>query len=82
MLRELCAAWPLLAMQRYLEFLAVGCQIGSGPTQSRGKATTQRVKGVGKGRDADNAEAMRALEALEQNGARQDHWNARLQKAV
>jgi len=66
----------------YPEFLAVGRQIGSGPTESMCKATTQRIKGVGMRWDADNAEAIMALEALEQSGAWQDYWDNCLQQAA
>jgi Uncharacterised protein family (UPF0236) len=55
-------------MIRYKESEEKGWQIGSGPTESMCKATTLRVKGVGKKWDADNAEAIMALEALDQSG--------------
>ncbi len=63
-------------MVLYPEFMALGRQIGSGPTESMCKATTQRVKGVGMRWDADNAEAIMALEALEQSGAWQAYWDS------
>jgi hypothetical protein len=66
----------------YPEFRALGRQIGSGPTESMCKATTQRIKGVGMRWDADNAEAIMALEALEQSGAWQDYWDCCLQQAA
>jgi hypothetical protein len=66
----------------YPEFLAVGRQIGSGPTESMCKATTLRVKGVGMRWDADNAEALMALEALEQSGAWQAYWDSLLAQAA
>jgi hypothetical protein len=66
----------------YPEFQAVGRQIGSGPTESMCKATTQPIKGVGMRWDADNAEAIMALEALEQSGAWQDYWDCCLQLAA
>jgi hypothetical protein len=69
-------------MVRYPEFLAVGRQIGSGPTESMCKATTQRVKGVGMRWDSDNAEAIMALEALEQSGGWQAYWDRCLQPAA
>ncbi len=65
-------------MIRYPEFLALGRQIGSGPTESMCKATTLRIKGVGMRWDGDNAEAIMALEALEQSGAWQSYWDSRL----
>ncbi len=61
-------------MIRYPEFLQKGRQIGSGPTESMCKATTLRVKGVGKKWDGDNAEALMALEALDQSGLWDTHW--------
>jgi hypothetical protein len=69
-------------MIQYPEFAAVGRQIGSGPTESMCKATTQRIKGVGMRWDADNAEAIMALEALEQSGAWQAYWEAELRLAM
>jgi hypothetical protein len=60
----------------YPEFQAAGRQIGSGPTESMCKATTQRLKGVGMRWDADNAEAIMSLEALEQSGAWQSYWDS------
>jgi hypothetical protein len=87
--KQRCAAEALLgyvtdrrSMILYAEFLAVGRQIGSGPTESMCKATTQRLKGVGMRWDADNAEAIMALEALEQSGAWQDYWDCCLQQAA
>jgi hypothetical protein len=65
-------------MIQYPRFLEQGRQIGSGPTESMCKATTQRIKGVGMRWDADNAEAIMALEALEQSGAWQDYWDSLL----
>jgi hypothetical protein len=62
-------------MVRYKEFLGLGRQIGSGPTESMCKATTLRVKGVGKRWDVDNAEAIMALEALDQSGLWEKYWN-------
>jgi hypothetical protein len=62
-------------MIRYKEFKEQGRQIGSGPTESMCKATTLRVKGVGMKWDADNAEAVMTLEALDQSGLWQTYWN-------
>ncbi len=50
-------------MIQYPKFIDLGRQIGSGPTESMCKATTQRIKGGGKRWDADNAESIMALEA-------------------
>jgi hypothetical protein len=65
-------------MIRYPEFLEQGRQIGSGPTESMCKATTQRIKGRGMRWDGDNAESIMALEALEQSGDWQGYWEAQL----
>jgi hypothetical protein len=62
-------------MIRYPEFKEKGRQIGSGPTESMCKATTLRIKGVGKKWDGDNAEAVMVLEALDQSGAWERYWN-------
>jgi hypothetical protein len=66
------------AMIKYPEFMEVGRQIGSGPTESMCKAVKQRVKGRGMRWDGDNAESIMALEALEQSGAWQAYWDAQL----
>ena len=47
-------------MIQYPKFIDLGRQIGSGPTESMCKATTQRIKGGGKRWDADNAESIMA----------------------
>ena len=62
----------------YPKFLEQGRQIGSGPTESMCKATTQRIKGVGMRWDADNAESIMALAALDQSGNWQHYWQGRL----
>jgi hypothetical protein len=69
-------------MIKYPQFQALGRQIGSGPTESMCKATTLRIKGVGMRWDADNAEAIMALEALDQSGAWQSYWDSRLAQAA
>ena len=69
-------------MIQYPKFLAAGRQIGSGPTESMCKATTQRIKGVGMRWDGDNAEAIMALEALEQSGEWKAYWHYRLNRAA
>jgi hypothetical protein len=61
-------------MIRYPQFIAQGLQIGSGPTESQCKQVPRRVKGRGKRWDADNAEAVMALEAMEQSGLSQAYW--------
>ena len=65
-------------MISYPEFLARGRHIGSGPTESMCRATTERLKGVGMRWDADNAEALMALEALDQSGEWPLYWKFRL----
>ena len=69
-------------MVAYPEYLAAGRQIGSGPTESMCKATTRRLKGVGMRWDGDNAEAVMALEALDQSGEWQAYWEYRRQPAA
>lgn len=59
-----------------------GWDIGSGPTESMCKALTRRVKGSGKRWDADNAEAMLALEGLLQSHQWSGWWDHRLQQAA
>jgi hypothetical protein len=69
-------------MVAYPEYLAAGRQIGSGPTESMCKATTRRLKGVGMRWDGDNAEAVMALEALDQSEEWQAYWKYRRQPAA
>ncbi|MGN6521888.1 MAG: hypothetical protein ACTHMZ_01555 [Actinomycetes bacterium] len=69
-------------MIRYAEFRERGRQIGSGPTESMCKATRQRVKGRGMRWDGDNAEALMAIEALEQSGGWQAYWDSLLAQAA
>jgi len=59
---------------RYPEFLAKGWSIGSGPTESCCKTRTQRLKGSGMRWDADNAEAVMALEALRESDLSTTYW--------
>ena len=66
------------AMIRYPEFAAKGWQIGSGPTESCCKTLTQRLKGSGMRWDADNAEAVMALEALRESDLWQTYWRTLL----
>jgi hypothetical protein len=65
-------------MIQYPKFQEMGRQIGSGPTESMCKATTQRIKGRGMRWDGDNAESIMALEALEQSGGWKAYWEAQL----
>jgi hypothetical protein len=69
-------------MIQYPKFQEMGRQIGSGPTESMCKATTQRIKGRGMRWDGDNAESIMALEALEQSGGWDAYWDAQLCLAV
>jgi hypothetical protein len=66
----------------YPKFQEMGRQIGSGPTESMCKATTQRVKGQGRRWDGDNAERIMSLEALEQSGGWAAYWEAQLSQAA
>lgn len=66
----------------YPKFQELGRQIGSGPTESMCKATTQRIKGRGMRWDGDNAESIMSLEALEQSGAWDAYWKAKLSLAA
>ena len=66
------------AMIRYPEFAAKGWQIGSGPTESCCKTLTQRLKGSGMRWDADNAEAVMALESLRESGLWKKYWETRM----
>jgi hypothetical protein len=65
-------------MIRYPEFLEKGWQIGSGPTEATCKTLTARLKGSGMRWDADNAEALMALEALTQSGQWELYWRTQL----
>jgi hypothetical protein len=65
-------------MIRYPEFQAKGWQIGSGPTEATCKTLTARLKGSGMRWDADNAEAIMALEALSQSGQWDQYWKSQL----
>jgi hypothetical protein len=60
-------------MIAYPEFALKGWSIGSGPTESCCKTLTQRVKGSGRW-DADNAEAVMALESLRESGLWKAYW--------
>jgi hypothetical protein len=68
-------------MIRYPEFQAKGWQSGSGPTEATCKTLTARLKGPGMRRDADNAKAIMALEALSQSGHWDQHWRWQLRRA-
>jgi hypothetical protein len=65
-------------MIRYPEFQTRGWQIGSGPTEATRKTLTARLKGSGMRWDADNAEAIMALEALSQSDQWNTYWTSQL----
>jgi hypothetical protein len=67
-----------VGLGRYPEFQAKGWQIGSGPTEATCKTLTARLKGSGMRWDADNAEAIMALEALSQCGQWEQDWKSQL----
>ena len=58
-------------MIQYPEFQEKGWQIGSGPTESRCKTSTSRLKGRGRRWDAKNAERVAALTTLKDS----NQWN-------
>ena len=68
------------SMTDYPRFVAQGYDCGSGPTESQCGTTTARVKGPGMRWDADNAEAMLALAALDHSNLWGDYW--KLQRAA
>ena len=68
------------SMTDYPRFVAQGYDCGSGPTESQCGTTTARVKGAGMRWDADNAEAMLALAALDHSNLWTDYW--KLQRAA
>jgi hypothetical protein len=61
-------------MINYPEFLAKGWQIGSGPTESRCKTSTSRLKGRGRRWDASNAEAVASLTTLSDSNQWELYW--------
>ena len=61
-------------MINYPEFVAKGWQIGSGPTESRCKTSTSRLKGRGRRWDLPNAEAIAALTTLKDSGQWTSVW--------
>lgn len=58
-------------MINYPEFQQKSWQIGSGPTESRCKTSTQRLKGRGRRWNKSNAEALAALTTLKDS----NQWN-------
>ena len=61
-------------MISYPEFLAKGWQIGSGPTESRCKTSTSRLKGRGRRWNSRNAEAIAALTTLADSDQWEIYW--------
>lgn len=61
-------------MINYPEFLQKDWQIGSGPTESRCKTSTHRLKGRGRRWDSPNAERLAALTTLEDSGQWHLYW--------
>lgn len=61
-------------MIRYPAFRANGWQIGSGPTESQCKLSTNRLKGHGRRWDRPNAAAVAALDTLDRSGQWQLYW--------
>jgi hypothetical protein len=68
-------------MIKYPEFVSKGWQIGSGLTEATCKRLTACLKGSGMRWDADNAEALMALEALTRSGQRELYWQSQLWQA-
>lgn len=58
----------------YEQFLARGWRISSSTTESECAAVPRRIKGPGKRWDGDNAEALMALEALDQSSLWLAYW--------
>jgi hypothetical protein len=58
----------------YPRFLKEQWQIGSGPTESQCNQIPRRVKGRGKRWDPDTAEAVMAIETLEQSNLTAVYW--------
>ncbi|HZZ41521.1 MAG TPA: hypothetical protein VFE58_01165, partial [Tepidisphaeraceae bacterium] len=61
-------------MINYPDWLKKQWQIGSGPTESQCKLVPRRVKGRGQRWDPDNAEAVMAIETLEQSNLSTVYW--------
>jgi hypothetical protein len=69
-----------IAKTDYPAFRAEGYDCGSGPTESQCGTLTARVKGPGMRWDADNAESMMALTALDHSQLWAAYW--KLQRAA
>ena len=66
----------------YAQFRERGLKIGSGVTESGCKSEARRLKGVGMRWTAANAEAMTALEALQQSNLWPSYWRHRISAAA
>jgi hypothetical protein len=64
-------------MIQYPLFQSRGWRIGSSPTESMCGTIPKRIKGPGKRWDSDNAEAVMALEAMEQSRLWETYWTSR-----
>lgn len=69
-------------MMQYDVWERRGLHLGSGPVESMCKVTTHRIKGAGMRWDGGNAEAMMALEALDQSGLWDRYWTNALAAAA
>ena len=69
-------------MIQYPQFARRGWQIGSGPTESRCKTSTSRLKGRGRRWNAPNAEAVAALTTLQDSGQWNNYWPTPSQTAT
>ncbi len=62
------------AMMPYDECERRGWDVGTGPMESMCGVTTDRIKGRGRRWDLENAEALMALEALQQSNLWDGYW--------
>lgn len=67
-------------MIAYDKFIEKGWNIGTGPMEAMCKAITRRIKGPGMRWDAENAEALMAMEALYQSNLWDAWWAKKHQK--
>jgi hypothetical protein len=66
-----------IAMTDYPYFLALGYDIGSGPTESFCGCLTKRLKGSGMRCDKDNAESVMALASIYYSNQWDKYWKSR-----
>jgi hypothetical protein len=59
----------------YAGFRAAGCDVGSGPTESMCKSLSRRMKGIAMRWTGNNAQAMVALESLQQSNLWPNYWS-------